>query len=550
MDDIRYTALHEIQHYIQKVEEFANGGNTQVANIITLIGGSNLRKYILSFDAFRNKFNDVATTIPAESYRELAVKLSQKFEEVSNNPSYKGFKIRYDHSNGQSYFIDVTTISKSIINSLSEVLNDNASDMSSSTSLVSSLLLQVYSFMPEMDDLIEDFVKQYVGADYIEVFKMSLEQTKKTIERDTNLQSKGWTAHDLKILNFATYQSLLGEVESRFVQQTSQLPKSLMDYFDFYTSETIDYGKLTVYNDSMVEDDGKNYEAAVETYVENGMNKYIIHLGDVSNTINLLHETGHILADFANEFESAMIVDEEAFCNSFVDYVHRKNIDPMLTEQLDSERSVKNLTEYDELFDKMLYTPSSIDESKLIVMLDLVNRMVEMLKDETYAGGGRIKDSEIEVGKKFVMPNGEVIEIKKSFKENIDEDWVEYERDGTTHVNSVKQLRNFMNNFKAQRFEEGGDISEDGWIETNWEYNSAIPFKCWMKKRSYGHDVILHKEFICLDTEANDGLGSWAEGDAWEFTVKKCFSGRCPDEIKTLEEAKKYALSQTTKLGY
>jgi hypothetical protein len=74
-----------------------------------------------------------------------------------------------------------------------------------------------------------------------------------------------------------------------------------------------------------------------------------------------------------------------------------------------------------------------------------------------------IKDADLTVGEKFKFPNEEIIEIKRLFKENIDEDWVEYSRDGKTQENSVKQLRIFLNNWKAEPiksigFGDGGAV--------------------------------------------------------------------------------------------
>lgn len=75
---------------------------------------------------------------------------------------------------------------------------------------------------------------------------------------------------------------------------------------------------------------------------------------------------------------------------------------------------------------------------------------------EKYLGEARIKDTDIKVGSKFELPNGEIIEIKRLFKEkrNSNEPWVEYNRLGGTsqqgkNENSVKSLRQFLSNWKA-----------------------------------------------------------------------------------------------------
>ena len=183
---------------------------------------------------------------------------------------------------------------------------------------------------------------------------------------------QGWTATDLYILNFATYQSLFGEIEARFTQQTSTLPTSLKNYFDLYTSETIDIGKIVVYNESMLyTDPSKQIVAALETYDEN---KYIIHTVDKSVTINLLHETGHILFDFAQPNPDLNFEKEEYFCDCFVDYIHRKNIDPQLTEVLGRDRKIKDIKDYDHIFEEMLFGEKMvIDEEGLIKRLEFIN---------------------------------------------------------------------------------------------------------------------------------------------------------------------------------
>jgi hypothetical protein len=70
--------------------------------------------------------------------------------------------------------------------------------------------------------------------------------------------------------------------------------------------------------------------------------------------------------------------------------------------------------------------------------------------------GEAIKNIDIKVGSKFKLPNGEMIEIKREFKENGNEDWVEFNRSGGKaqqgkNENSVKSLRQFLSNWKATK---------------------------------------------------------------------------------------------------
>ena len=369
IDSIKYTTLHEMQHYIQKVEGFANGGNPQLADIISLVGGASFRDYFISYEAFRKRFMDVCPTIPKLAYAELGLKLGMRFNAKTQEIKSKNLKMRYDDNLGRHLFIDVIDYAGAIIEQFKQVL-DNFQP--SSADSFSAILLKIYAILPELDDIIEPFVTEYVGNEYLELFKQSLKQAAKTLDRDTNYRLQGWTATDLYILNFATYQSLFGEIEARFTQQTSTLPTSLKNYFDLYTSETIDIGKIVVYNESMLyTDPSKQIVAALETYDEN---KYIIHTVDKSVTINLLHETGHILFDFAQPNPDLNFEKEEYFCDCFVDYIHRKNIDPQLTEVLGRDRKIKDIKDYDHIFEEMLFGEKMvIDEEGLIKRLEFIN---------------------------------------------------------------------------------------------------------------------------------------------------------------------------------
>lgn len=81
-----------------------------------------------------------------------------------------------------------------------------------------------------------------------------------------------------------------------------------------------------------------------------------------------------------------------------------------------------------------------------------------------YKAGGSIKESDIKVGEKFKLVNGEVIEIKRLFTENMDENWVEYTRNGKTHENSVNALKIFINNWREgkTKYAMGGSLQAHG----------------------------------------------------------------------------------------
>jgi ppGpp synthetase/RelA/SpoT-type nucleotidyltranferase len=114
-----------------------------------------------------------------------------------------------------------------------------------------------------------------------------------------------------------------------------------------------------------------------------------------------------------------------------------------------------------------------------------INQWNELLGKKTYAKGGSIKDTEITKGKVFKLINGDVIEIVRLFKENIDEDWVEYKRNGEKKENSVKELRLFINrlsgkkekSFREKRneyLEKLGEKEADVWDKIGAESGSEI----------------------------------------------------------------------------
>lgn len=81
-----------------------------------------------------------------------------------------------------------------------------------------------------------------------------------------------------------------------------------------------------------------------------------------------------------------------------------------------------------------------------------------------YAGGGSIKESDIKVGAKFRLANGEVIEIKRLFIENMDENWVEFTRNGKSQETSVRSLKIFINNWREgkSKYAVGGSLESHG----------------------------------------------------------------------------------------
>jgi len=372
-------ALHEIQHYIQDVEGFSSGGNPFLASILDKVGGGAVRAFFASLDSCKKRFIDVADFIPFEDFKSLV----KSIEDVK----YKDYEFRYE-----AQMVLASQYRAQIVSNL-KTLTVNELNFKNNEESFFSLIMGMYTTIPETASVIGSFIKKHLGNDYIDVFEQALMQNKNVLAKESSLLTKGWTPRDLYILNFNAYQSILGEIEARFTQNTQIVPESLNDYFEFYTGETINPKDVIVNNESIFYEETETAEAALETYDDG---KYVLHLPDVfSNTLNLLHETGHILFDIANKeldffnqqaenTEIALSLGfknlEEYFCASFVDYIHRKNIEQILTEDLNSDREILDYKAFDEVFEKILYDNKIVmDEAKLVAMLNYVKELSKII---------------------------------------------------------------------------------------------------------------------------------------------------------------------------
>lgn len=335
---IPYIALHEIQHFIQDYEGFSNGGNTYLANIINSSGGASTREFLNSINALIKRVNEVNKTIDLEDLSDDLGSLSRGSSEIS-------------WINIINYLLDYAKDRDILI---------NASDT------FALMLLQSYSLTKNNKGSIKRFISKYYGDNYIMVFDENLKKAEDILQKNESLIAKGWTPNDITALNFQTYEAILGEVESRFVQETVHIDRDLSDYFAFYTSESILPENITVFVEIPPLNVPKNIKAAIE--YANG--HYIIHLPDeYSNSVNILHELGHIVFDILVETKDILNDEskyedevrkagyesfEEYICDSFVDFIQRMKIDEGLAEDLNEERKVTNYNSFDYYFKSIL----------------------------------------------------------------------------------------------------------------------------------------------------------------------------------------------------
>jgi hypothetical protein len=162
----------------------------------------------------------------------------------------------------------------------------------------------------------------------------------------------------------------------------------------------------------------------------------------------------------------------------------------------------------------------TIDAFQMRTVRGIDNMPTEILTDEQkvqFAKGGSIKNEDIKVGEEFWLSNGDVIEIVRLFKENIDEDWVEYKRNGEKKENSVKELRLFINRLSGKKqkslrerrneyLEKLGQKESDVWDKIGAESGSEIRNSDkTLKAYAEGVEEMLQKEGV--------GKGSFDQED-------------------------------------
>lgn len=356
-------ALHEIQHYIQKVEGFANGGNTNLAQLINTVGGENTREYINSINSFKKVVREKNQYIDNDDF---ANELRKSFSSL--NP----------------------TNANDLIQKTAEDLCSSRDNMVNFSSDIAMNLLNLYCAVKIMRGSLKKLISKFYGDVYIDTFENIVKKSEEVLIKNQDLIQKGWTNADIYMLNFQTYEALMGEVESRFVQETQYAPNDLKDYFTLYTSEAVLPEKITVISEIPLLDAPKDIKAAIE-YADG---KYIIHLPDeFSNTINILHELGHIMFDILNEEYSILTLQsdyeneytkhgyssfEEYVCDSFVDFIHRFNVEEGLTEDLNANRKITNYKSFDAKFKSILLDVKvQVDNETLKNMLNFVELILK-----------------------------------------------------------------------------------------------------------------------------------------------------------------------------
>lgn len=333
--DLKTVLLHEIQHAIQRIENFGQGGSPDLSEFIQQIGGENVKKYLHTHKRVKSLYRFGATDGGKYSY--------EKF-----NNLYAKIGTLTTPIQSESHYYD-------------------------SLDLVIGVIINLY-LNKKGDNL--TILQDYLGADISGLIDFLIELHEISKASFTKLVGeRGLSATDIRKVIFEGYENLAGEIESRDVQHNLEIEEEILGYALPLSSETIEDKKVTAIFEE-IENDEKMpsfIRGAIESIEDE---KYIMHLFESVSAQPIMHELGHILADIigssvvdliiTNNLNAKQIVDnggiEETFCELFLCYLVKQNFTPRFTNDLQKGRTLMDVTIFDEEFNKIFFP--KVDESQ------------------------------------------------------------------------------------------------------------------------------------------------------------------------------------------
>jgi hypothetical protein len=315
--------LHETQHAIQSIEGFAKGGNQHFADFVIALGGKGVRRIFASISNFQ-KF--IYTQINTEYlYNELKSAIEQ-IKANSNNARYLKSTILSDYMQNYDIF-------------------------RSNTNNIGFYLIYLISDTKVFNEgAIIDFLESNYGDEIYEMFELIKEGIESSNRASEKLLSEGYNKEDVRIINFNTYQNLLGEMEARGTQHQMRIPVNLSNYFFLNEWEKSPTKSVAVIGGRYVFRDTSKIVGACEKCLDG---KYILHFKKNISSIPFIHELGHIVHDMViergfgnvvkNEYDKEIVADdyEEYFVNVFLGYIAENYSDSLLGSDFAKDFSIK-----------------------------------------------------------------------------------------------------------------------------------------------------------------------------------------------------------------
>ena len=256
--------LHEIQHYIQRVEGFAQGGNEFFAQFVAAIGGAETRKIFSSINKMQRLFKENLL------YEEERLNLIQILKD--------------------------SNINNSQANQLKEIILKNLKDKEEFQNNYKTINFYLVLFVAENGDIstnnIVIYLQEKFGDFVFELFD-NIESAYSKAKDYKNILRSEFKEEDIQKILFKSYENLYGELESRSTQSSRLVCSEFKNYFYITKWEHSPISNITVINGVEEYIDSKEVKAAVED--KDG--EYILHFSKDNTCLPFLHELGHIVYD-------------------------------------------------------------------------------------------------------------------------------------------------------------------------------------------------------------------------------------------------------------
>lgn len=334
--------LHETQHAVQRIEDFATGGNQLFARFVASVGSDKVRQIFASINKMSTMIKDKLFTEEDMNLLIRAVK-----GEIAANGKAKMYKQALLES--ASSYEDYKSNYKSITFYLTLLIAENGDYMDS-----------------EIVELLNDKVGRIV-FDLLDNVAVGYESANKVV--DMFKKQQGYRDQDINRILFQSYENLYGEVESRSVQSSRLVESQYKNYFFLTQWEQGPIKQLVVIDgvDTVIDTDKIN--AAVET--KDGV--YVIHLQRDYSCVPVLHELGHIIFDaldklghketITQEFKKSVEYSDvdEFFVDKFLVYLKNTIEDEGLRSDIAMHKLIKeNVVINDLLNDFFTHQDSSV----------------------------------------------------------------------------------------------------------------------------------------------------------------------------------------------
>jgi hypothetical protein len=262
--------LHETQHSIQRIENFATGGNELFAKFVISVGSSEVRKIFASINKIGRLFRD--NMLDEQSRIDLSYILKTTIFKTQQGKQLKA-EIQKILSNQITYERETPSLVFYLV-----LLISNEGDINSS-------------------ELVE-FLSSKMGNIIYEIFENISESYKKTKKFEEKAKFEdGISEEDLPSIMFKAYENLYGELESRSVQSGRLVEVQLKNYFFLEKWDISPIETITVIDGVEEVVDLSDVVAAIETKND----EYVLHFQKGQSSLPFIHELAHIVYDALKE---------------------------------------------------------------------------------------------------------------------------------------------------------------------------------------------------------------------------------------------------------